>query len=106
MLYSSVAVSGDGLRLVAVLYDYTNDDNSIATSSDGGASWIDTVAPSPSDWSKVALSNDAQYMYAVDTASGQLWRTTNAGGPWTVTPLQLLIRGTLMYIFLKAGERI
>jgi len=102
--WSAVACSADGMKLVAVSapFFYSDptppfSDASIYTSSDMGATWTRTSAPS-NNWTSVASSADGAKLVAVTAPHGQ-WNGTNwsymgdgaiyssldAGATWTRT---------------------
>ena len=70
-LFSSVASSADGTKLVAV-------GNEIWTSTDAGATWTEKLTGG--DWTSVASSADGTKLVAVGT---YIWISPDAGVTWT-----------------------
>ncbi len=82
-LWESIASSADGTKLAAV-----DDGGGIYTSTNGGATWIQTSAPSAvgtgSAWLSIASSSDGVKLAAVLDGGG-IWTSTNAGVTWAQT---------------------
>jgi hypothetical protein len=88
--WSGAAASANGLNLVATL-----DDGPIYVSTDGGAQWTKTGAPT-NEWSAVASSSDGTKLVAVahtggpgceqslqGTYTGPIYTSTDSGNTWT-----------------------
>ena len=82
--WSSVASSADGAKLVAVTARY----GPICTSSDSGATWTPTGAPSK-DWSSVASSADGTKLVAAGPPGygevRSIYTSIDSGATWTPT---------------------
>lgn len=59
-----------------------NNGGNLFTSSDFGANWIEQLNSSNQPWSSVAVSGNANYMYAV-AADNSIWKSTDRGVQWT-----------------------
>src|SRR5256885_1783813 len=90
-LWVSVASSADGSKLVAAAkFDQAgNPVGLIHTSTNSGATWTQTSAPSNS-WSSVASSADGSKLVAATTEfdqagnpAGLIYTSTNSGATWT-----------------------
>jgi photosystem II stability/assembly factor-like uncharacterized protein len=89
--WSSVACSADGARLVAAAKG-----GGIFTSTDSGATWMLTSAPTFPRWTYVASSADGTQLAAVSaeaevnvyvsTNSGAVWSNSNGGMPFYPLP--------------------
>jgi hypothetical protein len=96
--WSSVASSADGTKLVAVAFwDFVGGlgllgDGLIYTSTNGGANWTQTSAPT-NNWSSVACSADGTTLVAGASArdfsegGGAVYTSTNSGADWVQAPL-------------------
>jgi hypothetical protein len=82
-LWSSVACSSDGNKLVAVDSGSEVGGGGIWVSSDGGGSWEQTSAPSNS-WMGVASSSDGTKLVAVALMAG-IYVSADSGATWTQT---------------------
>jgi hypothetical protein len=91
--WSSVASSADGTRMLAVSYASTYNlavgpilyDGLIFASTNSGATWIQTGAPS-NGWSSVASSADGTKLAAVSETylvNGQIYSSLDSGATWT-----------------------
>ncbi len=74
----SMASSDDGTKLAAGVYN-----GGIYTSTNAGATWIQSSAPDEY-WESIASSSDGTKQAAVVDGGG-IWTSTNAGGTWTQT---------------------
>jgi len=84
-VYSSVAASADGKKLIAVANSW------IFTSTNSGLTWISNNLPSRS-WCSVASSADGNKLVIVGY---QLWHSTNAGQTWLQATQGLEFMGAL-----------
>jgi hypothetical protein len=84
-VWTSVACSADGVKLVAVSSSEDvwgrQGDGLIHTSTNSGATWTVTSAPSRY-WGAVASSTDGTKLVA---ACGDIYTSTNSGANWTLT---------------------
>ena len=74
--WSSVAMSADGSRLVAVISG-----GGIYTSTNSGNNWVSNNAP-VANWVSVASSADGSKLAAL-ISGGEIYTSTNSGGTWT-----------------------
>jgi hypothetical protein len=76
----SVASSGDGSHLVAVVYN-----GQIYTSNDGGVTWTAQSGAPSTTWFSVASSADGSHLVAVvqTSSGGAIYTSTNSGVTWT-----------------------
>ncbi|MGC9986476.1 MAG: sialidase family protein [Polyangia bacterium] len=91
-LWSSVASSSDGTRLVAVSGGFDIDGvltngGYIYTSSDSGATWTQRTAPQQG-WVSLASSSDGTKLVAVGNDS--IYRSSDSGATWAQTGTQQL----------------
>ena len=91
-LWSSVASSSDGTRLVAVSGGFDIDGvltngGYIYTSSDSGATWTQRTAPQQG-WVSLASSSDGTKLVAVGNDS--IYRSSDSGTTWAQTGAQQL----------------
>ena len=81
-----IASSANGMNLVAVDFGSTPSGGLIYTSTDAGANWNPTIAPSQ-QWVRVACSaNGLKIVAAVgySSAPGYLWISDDGGASWNV----------------------
>jgi len=80
-VWSSVASSADGSRLVATAYP-----GGIYTSADSGNTWTQTSAPNNLNWTSVASSADGSHLVAtVNSGVGGIYVSADSGTNWTLT---------------------
>jgi hypothetical protein len=80
-VWSSVASSADGTRLVATTYP-----GGIYTSADSGTTWTLTSAPNNLYWTSVASSADGSRLVAtVNNGAGGIYVSADSGTSWTLT---------------------
>lgn len=84
--FTSVACSADGMRIVAVADNRTDEsDNSVSgqmvISTDGGATW--TVRETPRSWWDVASSDNGRTLIACVSGTSLLYVSTDGGVTWT-----------------------
>ncbi|MDB6024341.1 MAG: Immunoglobulin I-set domain protein [Verrucomicrobiales bacterium] len=84
--WSSIALSSDGNKLVAVSSAVPNDSNGyIFTSTNGGSSWTQTSAPFD-HWVCTASSSDGGSLVAAASyLNGPIYRSSDAGVTWILT---------------------
>ena len=90
--WTSVASSADGAKLVAAAEPYYDGnsvvgDGAVYSSSDSGATWTATSAPS-NYWSAVASSAEGTRLVAASTSSagdGRIYTSSDSGATWTAT---------------------
>jgi len=75
--WSSVALSADGKKVVAVISG-----SGIYTSTNSGVDWVSNNAP-VANWSSVASSADGSKLAAL-VSGGGIYISTNFGGTWTL----------------------
>jgi hypothetical protein len=73
-LWTSVAVSADGSKMVASVYG-----GSLYTSADKGTNW--TAVASPRLWNSVASSPDGVKLVATEV-QGSIWMSADSGATW------------------------
>jgi hypothetical protein len=86
--WNGVACSADGSNLVAVCFAYIFGLDGIYVSTNRGADWVKTSAPSDRTnlWSAVASSADGVKLAAVsEGGSGAIYTSTNSGLSWEQT---------------------
>lgn len=89
--WTDIASSSDGSRLAAVCYAATNPvvSGTLWLSTNSGASWQQTAAPSQL-WTSVASSSDGMKLFAcaenTNASSGAIFASTNGGTTWMQTP--------------------
>lgn len=94
-VWSSVASSADGTKLVAVTMNYPANASWIYTSTNSGVTWIQANAPTNLNWISVASSVDGSKLAAINlpnyvfvdsnlvfTALGLVYTSTNSGATW------------------------
>ena len=84
--WTSVASSADGAKLVATSCLYAN---TIQTSSDSGATWIQQTNAPTLFWYAVASSADGARLVAVEGGGG-IYTSTNSGVDWISNNVPLL----------------
>jgi len=86
--WQSIAMSGNGEKLAAVVGGASGDGRHIYTSSNSGAKWADlSIVPDSAiagnrNWYSIAMSPDGQYLAAV-VFGGYLYTSSNSGAKWT-----------------------
>lgn len=88
--WSCVASSADGTKLVAAIEDGYHGINNIYTSTNSGATWLLTSAPTNYYWASVASSADGNKLAVMASNSrnnggGAIFVSTNSGTTWMLT---------------------
>ena len=76
-VWQAVATSGDGQRIVAVVFG----GGYLYTSADAGATWVERTVAGSRSWQAVATSSDGQRIAAV-VSGGYLYTSADAGATW------------------------
>jgi hypothetical protein len=75
--WNSVALSGNGSKLVAGVWD-----GFLYTSDDSGATWTERTSAGIHNWD-VASSSDGTKLAAIDEGSGYVYTSEDSGATWT-----------------------
>lgn len=76
--WHSIACSGDGAKLAAVVYN-----GSIWTSSDSGDTWVERNSLGSKQWYGIAISNDGAKLAAAEYSyNGNIYTSDNFGETW------------------------
>ena len=78
LLWTSVAISANGSRMVASVYG-----GNLYTSADKGTNW--TAVASPRLWNNVVASLDGLKILATELG-GSIWQSTDGGSTWAALP--------------------
>ena len=86
-IWSSIASSADGTKVVAVSSDYQIQGSipygSIFLSTNSGMNWLSVTNVPAGEWICAASSADGLKLSAIDAAGGLIWESLDGGVNWT-----------------------
>jgi len=109
--WQSIAMSGNGEKLAAVVGGASGDGRHIYTSSNSGAKWADlSIVPGSEisgnrNWYSIAMSSDGERLAAV-VFGGYLYTFSNSGETWTnrSTPTGSAIAGNKTWMSIAISD--